>query len=106
MELTKRGIAYYWIPIPDYQAPRLVQIDEFFNILEEHPDKTFYVHCAMGLGRSAILVMLYLMLNKNKSIEEAAKVIKQKRKYYLLTQIQKEKIDKYLLYINGEFPKV
>ena len=62
-ELTKRRIAYYWIPIPDWQAPRSAQI-KLFNELMNNIKGRVLVHCEVGMGRSVCLCISYLIENK------------------------------------------
>ena len=90
-ELTKRNIAYYWIPIPDWGAPRSAQI-RLFNELLENTKEVVLVHCEVGMGRSVCLCVSYLMENKivdtiNKGIEYMNKVRHISKMWY--TQLDK-----------------
>lgn len=62
-ELSKRTIAYFWIPIPDWLPPRKRQIDEFLRIVNGVDGKTL-VHCEAGIGRSGSLTIAYLIESK------------------------------------------
>jgi len=75
-ELTKRGIAYYWIPIPNWLPPTKGQIDTFLKVVKDSKGKII-VHCEYGIGRSGVLVIAYLIENKIvNTLEEAFKYMK------------------------------
>lgn len=93
-ELTKRNISYYYIPIGDYGAPRMDQIQQFLDLVEKNKDKTILVHCAVGRGRSAMLVGCYLVKN-GMTPKDAVKYIQNLRPEVLLTDIQFEKLKRY-----------
>jgi protein-tyrosine phosphatase len=96
LELSKRGIAYYWMPIVDNLAPsRTFHIPIFYRILEETKENRVLIHCTQGMGRSACFVIMYLMDKMNISSEDAYKHLKKVRPIVNLTKEQRRKINKY-----------
>lgn len=61
-ELTKRKIQYYWIPIPDWSAPRSAQVKLFVDLIR-YLNGRILVHCEVGMGRSVCLCIAYLLEN-------------------------------------------
>jgi len=90
-ELTKRNISYFWIPIADWNAPRSDQIENFLELVEDRDDKIL-VHCAVGKGRSAFLVVSYLISKYKLSIEDAVKKAKKARSAIDMTPAQIKKL--------------
>lgn len=94
-ELSKRGIAYYWIPIPDWLPARKNQIEEFLYLVNKI-DGRVLVHCEMGKGRSAMLVIAYLLeCDKVKTIQEGLEYLSNKGHPIVdLWRSQQEKLEK------------
>eukprot|EP00052_Salpingoeca_macrocollata_P032421 m.5653 g.5653 ORF g.5653 m.5653 type:complete len:241 (+) comp3658_c0_seq2:142-864(+) len=61
------------IPIPDYQAPTLAELKAAIDFLAAHADKedSVYVHCNGGKGRSAVVVIAWLMQQHGWTKEQA-----------------------------------
>lgn len=97
-ELSKRGIAYFWIPIGDYGAPRSDQIDTFIKLVDKHSDKKILVHCSVGRGRSPMLVACWLILYRHSTIKETMDYIISKRQVVELTENQLRKLKWYFRY--------
>ena len=103
VELTRRGIAYYWIPIMDFNGPRFDQLDSFIGILKENIEtKRILVHCAVGVGRSAMLVLSYNMVMNKTPIERAIEELKDVRQIVVLSEVQEKKLRKYLKYLSND----
>jgi len=90
-ELTKRNISYFWIPVADWNAPRSDQIENFLELAKNRDDKIL-VHCAVGKGRSAFLVVSYLISKYKLSIEDAVKKAKKARPAIDMTPAQIKKL--------------
>jgi len=92
--LSKMGISYFWIPVPDWGAPVHEQCTTFLNIIRDCQFKNVLVHCAQGRGRSAMLVMLAVVdANYGEmSVDEAINFVKEKRPIVSLTEIQERKL--------------
>ena len=57
----------------DFGTPSLDQVKEFFSIIEDSYQMNLpvLVHCAMGCGRTGLLLTLYLMKYENQDWESA-----------------------------------
>jgi len=93
-ELTKRGVLYAWIPVPDYFAPRKYQVEIFMNLIRNNPDKKILLHCALGMGRSAMLVVAYLIEMYNLDMDEAIAKLKEARSIINMSPPQLDKLKK------------
>jgi atypical dual specificity phosphatase len=78
---TKYNIKQLYLPTVDMTSPSLKDIEkaiQFMNEAYTNKEKIF-VHCKSGMGRSAAIVLCHLVANENMSIEDAFKLLKQKR---------------------------
>lgn len=90
-ELTKRGIAYFWIPVADWGAPRSDQFTACFRIAKEYHN--VLIHCAVGKGRSVVMVAAVLLNNSPAlPVEDALQIIKEIRPIALPTENQRKKL--------------
>jgi protein-tyrosine phosphatase len=91
IELGRRGIAYFWIPIGDFGAPRFDQIKAFLNITKKY-DKVL-VHCSEGRGRAASMAAYYLAKKYKLSATRALEMVKNVRPEILPTKAQVYKLE-------------
>jgi protein-tyrosine phosphatase len=102
-ELSKLGIGYFKISIPDWQAPRSDQIALFLKLINLLGKDDIYIHCAVGKGRSASLVVIYLIeFGYAKTIEEASQIIKDAGNIIQLDEQQMNKVNFYIKNKKGE----
>ena len=94
MALSERKIAYYYIPFADATAPQRWQIKQFLDITEKQVGITL-VHCTLGVGRSPLLAIAYMMSNYKCSIGEALYEIRSKREHISLNDVQMDKLKSY-----------
>ena len=92
-ELSRRNIAYYWIPFADATAPRRDQIETFLDICNKHTDRIL-IHCTLGVGRSAFLAIVYLVMFHRLSLDDALKMLKRKRPIVSFNECQLDKLKK------------
>ena len=73
--------AYFCIPLLDRTAPSLPELKAAVQFIRERlPYGPVYVHCALGHGRSATVVLAYLLASgKFANQEEALKYLRTKR---------------------------
>jgi protein-tyrosine phosphatase len=66
------GFAYRHIPIIDLAPPSKEQLAEAVNFIQSHYQKTrIYIHCSLGLSRSAVVVAAFLIsqgLSTNRAV--------------------------------------
>jgi len=75
------GISFLLLPTPDYFSPTIQQIEqgiEFINNAENLGHKV-YIHCHAGRGRSAILVIAYLVVKNGWTLAEAFSYVRKRR---------------------------
>jgi protein-tyrosine phosphatase len=101
-ELTRRGIAYYWIPVVDATAPASDQFEMFENIAIMSGSKIL-VHCALGVGRSVCFAVAYLR-RFGFDLQRAYDAIKKVRDFIDINDVQEEKLLKY--YGDGKCTKI
>jgi protein-tyrosine phosphatase len=75
-------INHLWLESPDFQAPSLNLLNigadfiyENINILK----RNVYVHCKSGMGRSACMVLAYMIKYQRRPAKEAHKILLSKR---------------------------
>jgi dual specificity MAP kinase phosphatase len=74
-------IGYLWLPVVDGYAPSQTQLGIGVSAIHEaiKSGKKVYVHCKNGHARSPSLVAAYLMKHGGYILEDAVKLIKEKR---------------------------
>lgn len=80
-ELAADGIVYHRVPTVDFFPPEYEQILEGVQFVSEQTEAggRVYVHCKAGRGRSAMVVMCWLMHNKQMAPEEVYEYLLTKR---------------------------
>lgn len=87
------------LPTPDFNPPSLEVIEDAVNILL-HPDgetNRCYVHCKAGKGRSAVVVVCYVMVRYNMNVDKAVSFVKTHRPAISLNEQQLDAIHRYYL---------
>lgn len=99
----KESIAYKRIPAKDFKAVKLEHIKKGVEFMHTHisQGERVYVHCKAGRGRSATLVICYLLqygeegVPKFKTADEAFQYVRAKRREINLNAMQRQAIDDY-----------
>jgi len=75
------GIEQLRLPTVDFVAPTLENVERGVEFINHHVSRgeTVYVHCKAGRGRSATIVLCYLIASANLTPQEAQKHLKEKR---------------------------
>ena len=63
------GLEYIHIPV-DFKSPTLAGLEQFFQIMQQHPAQKTFVHCALN-WRVSCFIYLYRTLVCSESEEEA-----------------------------------
>lgn len=81
-EVRKQGFELLHLSTPDYFAPSPREIQEGVLYLKKciEEKKKVYTHCFAGKGRSALIVLAYIISVKNWSISEANNYVRERRK--------------------------
>jgi len=74
-------IGYVWLPVVDGYAPSQEQLEMGTCLIDTavNMGKTVFVHCKNGHARSPTLVAAYLVKYKGMNLDDAFKLIKEKR---------------------------
>ena len=65
----------------DYNIEKVLQdLMSYMHIILSNGGR-LYIHCAMGISRSATIVIAYLMTHKNMSFDEAYAYVKERRSW-------------------------
>lgn len=89
--------SYTWIPVVDGYAPTMEQMEVGAAIVDKaiKNGKNVYVHCRNGHGRSPTLVAAYLIRHEGYEVNQAIKLIKNKRPEIHIEKRQREALDKF-----------
>lgn len=78
-ESVRTGRTYLCVPTLDTSVPSLEDFQALIHAIARFPEPV-YVHCALGHGRSATVVIAALMATGNAaSVEEAERIVKRAR---------------------------
>jgi atypical dual specificity phosphatase len=93
------GLAFYIVRARDGQPLRFTEIDEGVQLLrwETAHNRSVYMHCKAGRGRSAAIMWAHLALTYNMEGDEALKLLA-KQRVISLNRRQREAVVDYLEY--------
>lgn len=106
-EWKKIGVSYLRLGVTDFQPPSIEQTHQAVNFIHQEAmnHKITYVHCKAGMGRSAFMVICYLLkhqfrkvhlfANEKNMVEKAIAYVKNNRPQLYLTSSQKEALNTY-----------
>lgn len=88
--LAEAQMVYLWLPVLDMCAPSLEQIDLGMRWMQHQRqcNHVIYVHCAAGVGRSAMLLACWYVYRHGCSATDALRHIKSKHPQISLTRRQ------------------
>ena len=92
----KFGFSVKHIPVRDFEAPTLEQIQDFVAFAEKarSEGKKLVVHCEAGIGRTGTILACYLV-SKGYNATDAIEEVRAKRPGSLETSEQEEVVLKY-----------
>ena len=90
------GIKYFNIPVDNYFAPELEQIDIAIEYIKSHisTDNNILIHCKEGVGRSSLIIIAYL-ITTGLDLFESMEIVKSNRWGANLNNIQFQKLKKW-----------
>ena len=101
------GIDRVQLATPDFNPPSLDVIKRAVDIL--HADlgskNIYYIHCKAGKGRSAVIVVCYVMYRYYMNVDEAIKFVKRHRPSVSLNEQQIDAIQQYYCKVITELGK-
>ncbi len=89
--------SYSWLPVVDGYAPTQIQLAIGSSIINEsvRRKKVVYVHCRNGHGRGPTMVVAYLIRYEGYDVDQAIKLIKEKRPEIHIEKNQMEVLRKF-----------
>ena len=90
------GIKYFNIPVDNYFAPELEQIDTAIEYIKSNisDENNILIHCKEGVGRSSLIIIAYLVTT-GLDLFESMEVVKSHRWGANLNNIQFQKLKKW-----------
>ncbi|MER3446283.1 MAG: hypothetical protein C4291_05300 [Candidatus Dadabacteria bacterium] len=90
------GFRVKHIPIKDFKAPRLTDIEEFVRFIDSEirEGRQIVVHCYAGMGRTNLMLAAYLVY-MGMEPENALALVKEKRPYHAVNEEQEEVLSEY-----------
>ena len=90
------GINYFNIPVDNYFAPELDQIDNAIEFINSNisVDNNILIHCKEGVGRSSLIIIAYLVTT-GLDLFESMKLVQSNRWGANLNNIQFQKLKKW-----------
>ncbi|MGE5443591.1 MAG: dual specificity protein phosphatase family protein [Ignavibacteriales bacterium] len=94
------GFRVKHIPIRDFKAPRLADIEEFVRFIDGEiwEERQVVVHCYAGMGRTNLMLAAYL-IHLGMELDNALNLIKEKRPYHAVNEEQEEALSEYFYVI-------
>ena len=90
------GINYFNIPVANYFAPELDQIDNAIEYINSNisVDNNILIHCKEGVGRSSLIIIAYL-ITTGLDLLESMEIVRSNRWGANLNKIQFQKLKKW-----------
>jgi atypical dual specificity phosphatase len=96
-EWNNNGVRTFAIPTPDYEPLNINTLINTIKIIDDELQngKTVYIHCKAGVGRSASVVVGYIMKKYKMNVDDAIEYVKKYRSSISLNPKQKETLFEY-----------
>lgn len=90
-------IGYVWLPVTDGYSPSVEQLKMGTCLMDTaiNMGKTVFVHCKNGHARSPSLVAAYLISHNGMGVEDAIKLIKDKRPESHIEEVQRKTLEEF-----------
>ncbi len=95
--LAQACMTYLWIPVIDTCAPTFEQIDQGVVWIERQlrVGRSIYIHCAIGVGRSATLLASWYIYAHGLTVSQALALLKARHPQVSLTRRQIQRLHEY-----------
>ena len=96
-KLQEVDIEYLWLPVIDAFPPTLDQIVRGVSWIDQQlqTGRTVYIHCAVGVGRSATLLACWYIYAKGMSVAQVLRLLKLRRPQVGLTRRQVRRLQEF-----------
>jgi protein tyrosine phosphatase (PTP) superfamily phosphohydrolase (DUF442 family) len=96
-KLHEAHIEYLWLPVLDAFPPSLEQIRQgvTWMDLQVRAGRTVYIHCAIGVGRSATLLACWYIHARNMNVPQVLTWLKTRRPQVALTRRQIRRLQEF-----------
>ena len=95
--LDAAGLEYLWLPVMDVCPPSFNQIVQGLAWIEQQLQykRTIYIHCAVGVGRSATLLACWLLYAQHMNAAQAIRFLRSRRPQVGLTRLQVRRLEEF-----------
>jgi atypical dual specificity phosphatase len=89
-KLHEARIEYLWLPVIDAFPPSVEQIMRGVAWIDQQVQagRTVYIHCAIGVGRSATLLACWYIYARGMTVHQVLRFLKTRRPQMTLTRLQ------------------
>ncbi|MCH8922683.1 MAG: dual specificity protein phosphatase family protein [Planctomycetes bacterium] len=96
-EYARLGIEQLHLPTVDFLPPSFEAINEAVDFIDRHrgAGHAVYVHCKAGRGRSATIVLCWLMRERGMTPDEAQQFMQQRRRQVSRRLAQREVVQQF-----------
>jgi protein-tyrosine phosphatase len=96
-KLHEARIEYLWLPVIDVFPPSLDQIMRGMTWIDQQVQagRTVYIHCAVGVGRSATLLACWYLYARGMSVPQVLRFLKTRRPQVTLTRRQVRRVKEF-----------
>lgn len=97
LRLREAEIDYLWLPVIDAFPPSLDQVIEGVTWIDQRvrAGRTVYIHCAVGIGRSATLLACWYIYSRGMNTPQVLRFLRTRRPQVSLTRKQVRRLKEF-----------